>query len=617
MKTLKSLISLISFFFSTNICFSQFGGIAISPGELQSSFVSPQQIIKVGENHYFIDFGKDAFGTLEVLTQMKLSDSVIIHLGEKLAAPNKIDRNPGGTIRYQKIILTDIPVNSKFTLNLKADKRNTNPPAVALPDTVGVIMPFRYCEIENFNAPITNLILRQKVFNYRFSENNSYFTCSDTTLNQVWNLCKHTIKATSFCGLYIDGDRERTPYEADAFINQLSHYCVDNEYLIARRTNEYFITNPTWPTEWILHTVLLFYYDYLYTGNKEPLIKYYDVLKAKTLIDLEREDGLISSKSKNLTPELMSKLGFKDNKQSLRDIVDWPPAQSATSWKLATNEGERDGYEMVEINTVVNSFHYVNLQLMAEIAGSLNKKEDSIYFHNKSVLVKKSINQKLLDKTSGIYVDGENSKHSSLHANMLPLAFDIVPKKYADSVVSFIKKRGMACSVYGTQYLLEGLYKHHSADYALSLMTSTSDRSWWNMVRIGSTMALESWDMKYKPNSDWNHAWGTAPANIITRYMWGITPAKPGFEKVHIKPQLADLTFSKIKVPTIKGAILAEFKETSKKGQLFIIELPQDMQGDFVLPQHTGLKVLINKKKVIPSNGKVPLNSGLTRIEIN
>ncbi len=75
-------------------------------------------------------------------------------------------------------------------------------------------------------------------------------------------------------------------------------------------------------------------------------------------------------------------------------------------------------------------------------------------------------------------------------------------------------------------------------DYAYSLLTATNDRSWWNMIRSGSTITMEAWDMKYKPNSDWNHAWGAAPANIIPGYMWGIAPAEPGFAKAVIRPQL-------------------------------------------------------------------------------
>ena len=53
-------------------------------------------------------------------------------------------------------------------------------------------------------------------------------------------------------GLYIDGDRERIPYEADALINQLSHYALDTEYSLARNTFEHLMLHPTWPTEWHL-----------------------------------------------------------------------------------------------------------------------------------------------------------------------------------------------------------------------------------------------------------------------------------------------------------------------------------------------------------------------------
>ncbi|HLP72436.1 MAG TPA: alpha-L-rhamnosidase C-terminal domain-containing protein, partial [Bacteroidales bacterium] len=120
------------------------------------------------------------------------------------------------------------------------------------------------------------------------------------------------------------------------------------------------------------------------------------------------------------------------------------------------------------------------------------------------------------------------------------------------------------------------------ADYAMKLLTSKGDRGWWNMIRSGSTITLEAWDMKYKPNSDWNHAWGAAPANIIPGYMWGIAPAEPGWKKAIIRPQLADLTESKITVPTIRGNILAEYKKKGSSGE-YRITIPGNMECDFVM----------------------------------
>jgi hypothetical protein len=363
---------------------------------------------------------------------------------------------------------------------------------------------------------------------------------------------------------------------------------------MGRVSDEYFIDHPTWPTEWILHTVLMFYNDLMFTGNTESIAEYYDELKFKTLTSLSREDGLISSK--NVNEEIMRNLGFSNPKEKIRDIVDWPPAQKDTGWKLETPEGERDGYNMVEINTVVNAFYYRNLVLMAEIARTLGKTEDAISYSTLSEKVRNSFNEKLLDKSKGFYVDGENSLHSSLHANMMALAFDLVPEENLKTVIEFIKSRGMACSVYGAQYLLEGLYRYNEYDYAFSLLTATSDRSWWNMIRSGSTITMEAWDMKYKPNSDWNHAWGAAPANIIPGYMWGIAPATPGFGRVVIKPQLGSLKYSKISVPTIRGTITAEFRDKGKTKQ-YLITLPGNMECDFqVSPEQTyRLRAGVNK----------------------
>ncbi len=550
--------------------------------KFQSSSIHPEKLIKLSDGHYFADFGKDAFGKLVISgIRPDVPDTLIIHLGEKLAAENSIDRNPGGTIRYYKIRLPMSPGKTTYTAELIPDERNTGPAAVHLPDSFGVIAPFRYAEIENCRFSLKKNNLVQKVYNYFFDDGMSSFTCSDTILNRVWDMCKYTMKATSFAGIYIDGDRERIPYEADAYINQLGHYYTDREYSMGRVSNEYFVKNPTWPTEWILHTVLMFRDDYMFTGNTESLREHYEILRHKTLISLAREDGLISSK--NVTDRIMTDIGFSDSGERIRDIVDWPPAQKDTGWKLAGPDGERDGYDMVEINTVVNSFYYRNLFLMSEIAGVLGKTGDSAFFHNESERVKNTINTKLLDSSKGIYLDGEHSDHSSLHANMMPLAFGIVPEEYRKTVIEFIKSRGMACSVYGSQYLLEGLFREGEAEYAVGLLNATHDRSWWNMIKSGSTIAMEAWDMKYKPNSDWNHAWGAVPANIIPGYMWGITPSEAGFGRVTIRPQLSGLTYSKIKVPTIRGMIVAEYRNDGQSSE-YTIYIPANMKGELILP---------------------------------
>ncbi|MBD0777424.1 alpha-L-rhamnosidase [Maribacter sp. ANRC-HE7] len=582
-----------------------------SANSLQLDPIRPITLKATDKSSYRIDFGKAAFATLQLKYRAIKKDTLVVRVGEQLIN-GRINRDPQGTIRYQEVRL---PVNSRentYILPILPDKRNTKVGAIALPDSVPVLMPFRYAEIEHAKEPIFENDVVQLAFHGYWNDNESRFQSSDTILDQVWDLCKYSIKATTFAGVYIDGDRERIPYEADAYLNQLSHYSTDREYAMARRTIEYFMEHPTWPTEWQLHVALMFHADYMYTGNAELIERYYEDLKYKTLAGLRRADGLISSD--NATPEFMGKLGFKDPKVKLKDIVDWPPAQKDTGWKLATPEGERDGFVFTPINTVVNCMYYRNLEIMAEFAGVLDKADDVKFYTDLAKKVKTSINTVLFDPVRGVYVDGEGTEHASLHSNMMAMAFHIVPETAKGSVAKFIKGRGMACSVYGSQYLLEALYNAGEGQYALDLMTATSNRSWYNMIRIGSTMTLEAWDMKYKPNSDWNHAWGAVPANMVARGLWGINPKVPGYDIATIKPQLGSLKETSIIVPTIKGQIKAVYMLLGDTRE-FTIEIPGNMKAEFDVGQYPKAKIMLNGIKT--ENGTLHLRPGKNTILIS
>lgn len=583
----------------------------ISTGNIfEKEEISPKSIQKVATNTWLVDFGKAAFANLSFDYQASKNEILTVRIGEQLKE-GRLNAEPQGNIRFEEIEVKVSPGQTAYTLALPKDKRNTGPAAVALPDSFPVLLPFRYVEIVGEKKPQG---LTQEAYFSFFDGSQSSFSSSDTVLNQVWELCKYSMKATSFAGIYVDGDRERIPYEADAYINQLSHYAVDWEYPIARRTIEYFMENPTWPTEWQLHVALMFYEDYMYTGNTELIEKYYDKLKHKTLMELARGDGLISSA--NASPEFMKKLGFKDPKIKMKDIVDWPPAQKDTGWKLATAEGERDGFVFTPINTVINALYFRNLEIMGEFARLLNRNDEAREYELMAIKVKKAVNEKLMDPEKGIYLDGEGAGHSSLHANMMPLAFNMVPGENVDAVVDFIKSRGMACSVYGSQYLMDGLYNAGEADYALELMTATHDRSWWNMIAIGSTVTLEAWDMKYKPNSDWNHAWGAVPGNIVARKMWGIQPKSPGAALLEIKPQLGSLTETEITVPFITGKVSASYRKVNNRLQRYVFELPANVSAELILKYNANDAISLNGEKVNTRFGSIRLSPGKNEIEL-
>jgi hypothetical protein len=554
--------------------------------------VYPSLIKPLGDSAWFADFGKAAFGTLHFTLLGKISgDTVVVHLGEALSN-GRINRNPGGTIRYARYIIKLLPGWNTYQLVIAPDKRNKGPQAIRMPDYIGEVFPFRYCEIENYREPLRDNQLVQETAFYPFNENESYFHSSDSVLNQVWNLCKYSIKATSFTGVYIDGDRERIPYEADAYINQLGHYGVAREYSIGRYSHEYLINHPTWPTEWILQSVLMAWNDYLYTGNKASLRYFYNDLKAKALLPLAGDDELISTQTGKTTQELLNSIHFKG---TLRDIVDWP--QSGILGLGKQEPGETDGFVFAQVNTVVNAYHYRAVYLLEKIAEAIGESNDAKYFSRRASKIKDSFNKKLFDKKRGVYIDGIGTEHASLHANMFPMAFGLVPEKVVAAVSRFIESREMGCSVYGSQFLLDAIYESHNDDYGLKLLSSQQERSWYNMIRCGSTITFEAWDNKYKPNQDWNHAWGAAPANIIPRKLMGIEPLEPGFKKILLKPQPGDLRQAEIKCPTIAGDVFMWFDNHRGKSFSMKVSIPANTTADVYLPW-------LSKKQKVTMNGE-------------
>ena len=597
--------------------------LAVHRKPLALEIIEPVAVVKVAEGHYFIEFPKAAFGTIQLdFDDAKPDEDVDIHLGERRAGPSRVWRpsdggvNGGEWIAYYRTTLNVAAGTSRITVDVPERFR---PEPKHLPAGLKGVMPFRYCEIVGTKSTIEKHTIRQLAVHYPFDDRASAFSSSSPILDDIWDLSKHTIKVTSYSGLYVDGNRERKPYEADAYINQLGHYNVDREYGLARYTLAYLLENPTWPTEWIMHAVLMAHADYMYTGDRDFLRQIYPKLKARTLSSLARADGLISTATGLLTPELLNAIGRREGR--LEDIIDWPISErdnydvvpsdgymaktiSSRLYQLRSILANALGlhyaarayhntsvylaiarYQVVPVNTVVNAFHYRALRNMTELADALEETDDAHRFAAQADKVRNAMLTKLFDRADGLFRDGEGSQHSSLHANMFPLAFGLVPEQHRRSVLEFIKSKGMACSVYGAQYLLEGLYLAGASNYAFSLLTSASERGWLNMIRgVGSTITLESWNHKVNPGMDWNHAWGAAPANIIPRWLMGIRPTSPGFKTFIVQPQPGPLKTAKISLPTIRGQIGVRLTKKSDSSIEMHVEIPSDSIANILVP---------------------------------
>ena len=560
---------------------------AVSYRPLMRKKESPQTITRIDEQTTFVDFGKASFASLELTLECdQESDTIFVAIGED-AKNGRVNSKPHGTVRYYRYPIVLRKGRQIYPIIPADDRRNTGPQAVLVPDYLDQVAPMRYCQIDGYNGKIESQDIVRHTTIYPFNYKAARFHSDNTVLNKVWELCKYTIKATSAFGIYVDGDRERIPYEADALINQLCHYTTDREYAMARRTSEYLLEHPTWPTEWILQALIIAWNDYLYTGDKRSIEANYDILKARTLLSLKRENGLISTTDDMVkSQEFRSSIRFGGN---IRDIVDWP---RCGDWP----HGEDDHYHLTDYNTVVNAFHYRALVLLRDMAILIGN-DDAEQLNEECQALRSAFNQLLFDDEKGVYRDGVNSEHISLHANLFPLALGLVEEKNVPRVMEYIRSRGLVCSVYAAQFLMDAIYQSGDGDYGLKMLTKEDERSWYNMVRHNATITYEAWDDKFKNNQDWNHAWGAAPANIIPRWVVGVRPLEAGWSKMVIAPQIDDLKFISAAVPTIKGEVKVDINSTSN-GYGARISIPANAEAEVILPAKSEVEELrVNGKK--------------------
>jgi hypothetical protein len=130
-------------------------------------------------------------------------------------------------------------------------------------------------------------------------------------------------------------------------------------------------------------------------------------------------------------------------------------------------------------------------------------------------------------------------------------------------------------------------------------MTAQGDRSWRHMVDSGTTITWEAWDQRYKPNQDWNHAWGAAPANLLPRYVLGAQSAAPGWRRVAIRPHTCGLSFAEGKVPTPRGPLLVDWQQDATFR--ISLTLPEGVVAEVALPASDSSQGVFRGTEAVPA----------------
>ena len=517
----------------------------------------PPRVRMLGRGHYLVDLGQEIIGSLSLCVPPASAWTQDPAGGVEVAVCAGEQLRPAPT-EDGRLVKWDMNTGNHYAFSWRLVPGETF--------TSTDMLTLRFVELEGLPFELTSEMLTGVAIRRDFVEEASAMTCSSPLLCELWRLTRNTIKYTTQ-DMYVDSQsRERGAYEGDALINQLAAYCFENDYATARFSLEYLYGHRTWPAEYILWICEAAWEDYMATGDDASLSRWYPVLKQKTFTAyLDPESGLLYS-------------GNTAASGTDAVLVDWPPS-------------ERDGYDMaVKYNTVLNCAAVAGYTALSNIAAVVGEETDAKDFSARADALREAILTRLYDPavgdfSDGLYEDGTPSPHVSQHTAAYALYAGVYrDSAEADVIAARLWERSLGArdgsrirmSVYGTYFLLMGLYRSGHGDMANSLLADEDDtsghRTYAYMLRravgeapspfdgrpIGATLTTEAWCTRSKPNMTFSHPWGAAAAVAILRGVFGLHPTAPGWASYASAPQAAGVAWGRLTCPTAAGTITAE-----------------------------------------------------------
>jgi alpha-L-rhamnosidase len=491
---------------------------------------APENVVKLGEGHYVIDFGQELTGQFEMKANGVPGQQIELRCGEELLEDSL-------TVRY------DMRCNCRYieTWTLSGHE-----------DTLEhyEYKAFRYVEVIGPPDVIDQGSFIAIVRHYPLDENACRFESADHLLKQIWQISERGVQLCAQEN-YVDcPSREKGQYLGDNTIMGHTHMYISGDLrLFKKAIRDFALTASICPgllavapgnfmqeiadfsLQWPMQ--LLLYYQH--SGDEAFLKEMYPVAEGvlSYFRGYSREDGLL------------------ENVKDKWNLVDWP-------------DNLRDGYDFPltrpvsdGCHNVINAFYYGCIQTVQAIRDIL-----SVPYEDELPALKQSFMAAFYRPDASLFADSNVTDHCSLHANILPLLFQIVPKDSAASIVSLIREKRLSCGVYVSYFLLKALAAHGETELIYELIKCEDDRSWANMVKEGATSCFEAWGKDQKWNTSLCHGWASAPIPLLIEDIIGLKPAKPGWSEIDFTPRIPKgMADFQLEFQTASGTIRLRYED--------------------------------------------------------
>lgn len=539
--------------------------------------VKPISIKATPRGTYILDMGQNMVGWLQLKVKGKSGDQVTMKFAESLQAD--------GSLYIAN--LRDAKTTDVYTL--KGGEQEVWEPRF-------VYHGFRFVEISGFpNKPTLDNFIGKVV--YDDMKTIGTFESSDTTMNQIFKNAWWGISG-NYKGMPIDCPQrnERQPWLGDRTTGAYGEsFLFDNQTLYTKWLDDikysqtedgglpdvapafwrYYGDNVTWPGTYITIADML----YQQFADQEVIKKQYPSMK-KWMLYMEEN---------YLQNNLMNKDKYGD----------WcvPPE----SLELIRS---KDPLLMTDGELISSAFYYQLLGIMKKFAKIINADADVAHYDDLAVRIKKAFNVKYLNTATNNYAN------NTVTANVLPLAFGMVPENLKEKVfqnmayeVEVVKKGHISTGVIGTQFLMRTLTNFGRGDLAYKLASNKTYPSWGYMVENGATTIWELWNGNTADptmNSQ-NHV--MLLGDLLIWYYENIAgiksnPEMPGFKQIIMKPAFnTPLTYVNASYKSVHGLIKSNWKK-NKNGLEWNISIPANTTALVYLPTQNAKNIVVNKNKL-------------------
>lgn len=247
-----------------------------------------------------------------------------------------------------------------------------------------------------------------------------------------------------------------------------------------------------------------------------------------------------------------------------------------------------------------SAYYYVDALILSKVAGLLGHKEDEQKYAALSQKIRESINNKYLDKASGIYGSGIQTEMS------VALQWDIVPDdlrgKVAGNLAKQVEKDGFHLDVglLGTKAILNALSENGYADVAYKIASQETFPSWGWWIVNGATTLYENWNIESKNDISMNHIMFGEVGAWMYKALGGIKPdpEQPGFKNVLLSPNFVEgLDAFEANHEGPYGEILSSWKKVKKHRINYLVNIPANSSAILKLP--AGATVKFGEKTVL------------------